>query len=362
MSNRRSRRPPSLNLSLSSRETSPTPTASTTPSPEPDTDGDRMSSNEYRKRQGDSMTYPTGPYCVKRPTLAEVLSNTAPPPYTLSAFMAYLSQNHCLETLEFTMDAGRYRKHFNALIPPGGAPPTPDSEGCAYVRMLWQKLLDAYIVPNGPREVNLPSGVRDHILSIPNKRTPPPPETLDPAVSVVYELMQESVLMPFLNDCQNAATYSSACPWEAAQSDESIYVRGSLDERQLRRKRDISPHAPIVFVSNSYSTSRPRAISPFSANLGWNRNSHAHPPAGSWTSTGSGESLLEDSGTSSSGCGPMTPPTTPPTSDAHHVHGSPKRRTVDRAEKSWKKMTGNFKQFGWNKRKGAAHICEEGSL
>jgi hypothetical protein len=50
-----------------------------------------------------------------RPTLDEVLANTAPAPYTLSAFMAYLSQNHCLETLEFTLDAKRYREAYEDL-------------------------------------------------------------------------------------------------------------------------------------------------------------------------------------------------------------------------------------------------------
>ncbi|RPB23041.1 regulator of G protein signaling superfamily, partial [Terfezia boudieri ATCC MYA-4762] len=163
-----------------------------------------------------------------QPTLAKILSNQAPPPYTLSAFMGYLSQNHCLETLEFTMDASRYRKHFNSLHPANGGLMTPDSVSCQYMRMLWQRLLDAYIAPDAPREVNLPSGIRENLLNIPNQRTPPPPESLDPAVNIIYELMEESVLMPFLS--LRGSGQNSSTPWES-QSSENLYMR---DERVLR--------------------------------------------------------------------------------------------------------------------------------
>jgi hypothetical protein len=37
-----------------------------------------------------------------------MLANAAPSPWTLGAFMQYLSENHCLEVLEFTTDASRY--------------------------------------------------------------------------------------------------------------------------------------------------------------------------------------------------------------------------------------------------------------
>ena len=35
--------------------------------------------------------------------------------------MAYLSQNHCMETLEFTMDADRYRAAYSKLLGPDAA-------------------------------------------------------------------------------------------------------------------------------------------------------------------------------------------------------------------------------------------------
>jgi hypothetical protein len=41
-----------------------------------------------------------GVYLPRRPNLRDILANTSPPPWTLAAFMAYLSNNHCLETLD----------------------------------------------------------------------------------------------------------------------------------------------------------------------------------------------------------------------------------------------------------------------
>lgn len=92
----------------------------------------------------------------RKPNLAEILANNAPPPYTLSSFMAFLSQNHCLENLEFTMDASRYRKHYSKMVNRHpGTPISPLSDECAYVLMLWRRLIDAYIRESGPREVRL---------------------------------------------------------------------------------------------------------------------------------------------------------------------------------------------------------------
>lgn len=90
----------------------------------------------------------------RKPNLAEILANNAPPPYTLSSFMAFLSQNHCLENLEFTMDASRYRKHYSKMVNRHpGTPISPLSDECSYVLMLWRRLIDAYIRESGPREV-----------------------------------------------------------------------------------------------------------------------------------------------------------------------------------------------------------------
>lgn len=400
----RSRRPPSLDLSLSSGDSShsTTSSASSSSSPEPlEFDDDSPGSSSPTAHHpppppsaddcADAACEPmricaAGPYCFKQPTLAEVLSNKAPAPYTLSAFMAYLSQNHCLETLEFTMDANRYRKHYQALHPPAAAQQAASPKDCAYVRRLWRRLLDAYIVPDGPREVNLPCSIRDQILAIPNQRAPPPPECLDPAVDIVHELMQESVLVPFLSGCQAANAFAAdhgspvpPAPWQGPSSNngsaDSVVCRQggglSLDERMLRHHsrygrstRDQSPPSPVDYVPAPHSyagpaRSMPRSHSPFSAALGWHsrQQSSSLPlapppvpaPSSSWTSSDS-MMTMDDSGFSTpSWISPMTPPTTPPASDVCGPASSPKRSG---SEKGWKRMAGGLgRGLGFGRKK-----------
>lgn len=288
-----------------------------------------------------------GPYCPRRPTLSEVLSNTAPPPWTLSAFMAYLSQNHCLETLEFTMDANRYRKHYEKIaVQMAGMPMSSDYEDCEYVRMLWQRLLDAYIVPNGPREVNLPSNVRDDLLSLSHAVAPPPPESLDPAVKIVYELMDESVLVPFLNELSSLkGPQSCASSWN--DSDENLHMSGSFDERSSHRSRTRRRPSPIASATDlSHTTStrgHHRASTTTNLSPALGRGTRMTANLGH-SSSGSGDASLTDDSISGTSPGrePMTPPTTPPSSD---MAGSPRLRH----DNTWKKMTD---RLGWKKKSG----------
>lgn len=136
---------------------------------------------------------------MRVPSLTEVLRNQAPPPYTLSAFMAFLSQNHCLETLEFILDASRYQSCYYSLPQ---TPPLPGSDESEQLRASWDRLIDSYIRPGAIREVNLAASDRESLLRIPNTYTPPSPNALDSAVYKITELMRESVLSPFLASCQ----------------------------------------------------------------------------------------------------------------------------------------------------------------
>lgn len=298
--------------------------------------GDRFtSSGERFPSRPLSLAIPiTGPYCPRRPDLRMVLENKAPQPWTLSAFMAYLSQNHCLETLEFTMDASRYKKHYSTLLEEGEGKVVPGTDGCEYVRMLWRKLLDAYIIPNGPREVNLPSSCRDELLNLPNDHTPPAPTKLDAAVKMVYELMNESVFVPFLN------SVSAPIPHPSNSLNSPFSSESELSS--LRESRSLSPggnsgrdQSPSTSSFSSHSTSFSRHISHISQRshltdaLRRSRNSqHA-----SSSSAEAGPELTDDSSTDSpmSGAEPFTPPVTPPTSD-----GFDGASPVE--ESGWKKM------------------------
>lgn len=211
------------------------------------------------------------------PSLDDILHDVSPPPWTLTAFMAYLSQNHCMETLEFTLDSQRYATFYEQLLVEDPRSDDSNDRVCS----LWEKLMQVYIIPCAPREVNIPARVRDRLLAIPYGPSPPHPSELAEAGRIVYELMNDSLLVPFL---------------------ESV--------------------APLHVDTNA---------------------SHHRMPSGP-QSPSSGhvadvEALTDDSDVNSPGpLEPMTPPTTPPTA-SELLFGHPSvSRAVAAHNKGWKKM------------------------
>ena len=306
-------------------------------------DEETMSMDDLRSSRPPSFednTRNDGPYHPQRPTLPDVLSNSAPPPWTLSAFTAYLSQNHCLENLEFTMDAERYRKRYDALAAQmAGMPITSEVEECRYVRMLWQRLINAYIMPDCPREINIPSSVRERLLLIPNNPTPPNPEDLEAAVKIIYNLMEESVLISFLNEVPSSRSHQSHHT-RHRPAEVKPRKRGGSDssnEKSSVRSRSRKRGSPTSSLDIPSSSSRDDPTGRLTPIPGFTRNTRAQ----SHTSSGSGDSgLLDDDSASASSPGrePMTPPTTPPSSDfGGH---SPRNRN----DNTWKKM------LGWKKK------------
>lgn len=256
------------------------------------------------------------------PSLREILTNTALPPYTLGAFMAFLSQNHCLETLEFTMDAERYRTAYSTLL-------TEQTVGFGecneHVCCLWQKLMHAYIFPCGPREVNLPAHVRDRLLSLPPAPVPPHPSELDEAARIIYELMNDSVLGPFL-------TSVAAPPEEDGEAE--VHDSHRHSRSRLRMSKELSSS------SDESSRSSRAAFLPL-LSIPW--TSEPKSSASSTSDTGDrGGGLTDDSANSPSPTGnePMTPPTTPPTSD-WGFSTSPNgglHKAITAHSNGWKKM------------------------
>ncbi|KAJ2901272.1 regulator of G-protein signaling [Zalerion maritima] len=262
----------------------------------------------------------TASSCSKLPTLAEILSNSAPPPWTLSAFMAYLSQNHCLETLEFTMDADRYRTAYQDMRDGRTA---WLRDGNHHLCSLWQKLIMAYIVPCAPREVNLPAPVRDRLLARGCCDGPPEPTVLGEAVRIVYELMSDSVLMPFLESV-------------APKTDGVAVVDAQHDSRQGRPRARTNN----VRMSRSGENSRSPKAS-FLPQLSIGRHGATSRSASSSADPADREMLTDDSGDAGSPgmAEPMTPPTTPPTSD-WTFNASPNtiQRAISAHNSGWKKM------------------------
>ena len=340
---RRKPSPPALYLSTPSPEASP---RSSTVISDWDADDEETMSTEdldssrpMSDTSSNTDTQSVGPYCPQRPSLTDVLSNSAPPPWTLSAFTAYLSQNHCLENLEFTMDAERYRERYDVLAAQmAGMPMTRDYEECEYLRMLWQRLIKAYIEPDGPREINIPSQVRENLLALPNHSSPPRPEVLEAAVKIIFDLMEESVLVSFLNEVPSVRGPKSHSDQWIDSDDNLRSSRISSKERKSRRSRSRRDTSPTLTMDLAFT---PRATSrhPAKSNNSVSSSKSGRARAPSHLSNGSGDSSLTDDSTSATSPSrePMTPPTTPPSSD---IGGSSPRGRNE----TWKKM------LGWKKK------------
>ncbi|KAL4797333.1 RGS domain-containing protein [Aspergillus venezuelensis] len=325
-------------------------TPSSTPELSPTSSSSDTESDEDMDPSGSrplSLAVPQGTFCPMRPTLDEVLANTAPAPYTLSAFMAYLSQNHCLETLEFTLDAKRYREAYDNLSHQlGEFPIAADCPESRHLRMLWQRLLSAYILPGSPREINVSSEVRDDILQHANSSIPPLPSMLDAAVKLVHDLMEESIFMPFLNAHSSSAhVFPLSEPLFQEDGGVTIVSNPSLDEHAVKRVKSkggrLSPRASKE-LGSPISTSPPSSHlsrSNFSLNAVTSLGKSSHRSSTQPSSTASGDSgsaaLTDDSGSLQSSTGePMTPPTTPPSSEPSMQASSPRSRV----DNPWKKM------------------------
>ncbi|EEA27830.1 hypothetical protein TMatcc_003872 [Talaromyces marneffei ATCC 18224] len=279
-----------------------------------------------------SLHIPAGNFPPARPTLDEVLNNTAPYPYTLSAFMAYLSQNHCLETLEFTMEAKRYRDSYLSVARMLGQSIVPaDAPQTQQLITLWRRLISAYIAPGAPREINLSSAARDPLLANAHAVVAPPPELLDPAVRTMHDLMEESIFIHFVN----SQTFGSQMP----SGMETPYIEDRPHRLRRATSRSQRPSSGGSRDDSAYhrmsSSARVAALV--------NTGSHL---SGYSSSGDSGSPVFTDDSLSSSpsAMDPMTPPTTPPGSEQSY---SPRSRS----DTTWKKMGA---KLGFKKRPGSS--------
>lgn len=127
----------------------------------------------------------------------DILNDHAPFPYTLSAFIAFLSDNHCLEILEFIFEARRYRHGYQ-----------DQSLERDTLHQQWLRLLRTYIVPGAAREINITDKVRGELLDSvsgltqdqeqENDTSCPDPENLNPALKQMHDLLHESILQRFI--------------------------------------------------------------------------------------------------------------------------------------------------------------------
>ena len=131
--------------------------------------------------------------------LARVISDPSPDPCARNKLTAYLSTNHCLETLQFIQEASRYGACYAETVGDGRIPWSSSGPGYDNLRTIWENLLSTYIVPNGYREVNLPSKTRNWLLKSRHPDFIPHPSVLDDAIKAIYELMEDSIPPGFLD-------------------------------------------------------------------------------------------------------------------------------------------------------------------
>jgi len=139
---------------------------------------------------------------MKRPTLDDILADRSPPPWTFKAFDRYCQHNLCSENLHFVLDAGLYTKVYKEWreeFPEDGEEAAADPR-MAQLMGIWKRLMRDYITRNAPKEINLPASVRDQLAHIPEAEVPPDAKVLRLSVEKVRELMEESILLSFLND------------------------------------------------------------------------------------------------------------------------------------------------------------------
>ncbi|KAF4448249.1 hypothetical protein F53441_8325 [Fusarium austroafricanum] len=135
--------------------------------------------------------------------LPEIISNLNSDPSRLNDFIAYLSKNHCLETLQFIQDASRYRACYAEIVEHRKVPWEYLRRHYDFQQELWEDLLSTYILPNGDRELNLPCEVRARLLGLRSSSLPPHPSELDEVIQIVLELMEDSILPGFLKSYES---------------------------------------------------------------------------------------------------------------------------------------------------------------
>ncbi|KAM5527716.1 hypothetical protein FOXYSP1_20078 [Fusarium oxysporum f. sp. phaseoli] len=135
--------------------------------------------------------------------LPEFISNLPSDASRLNDFTTYLSKNHCLETFQFVQEASRYRAHYAEIVEGKEIPWEYLRRHYNYLQELWKDLLGTYILPNGHREVNLPSEIRTRLLGLRSSALPPHPSGLDDAVKTVLELMEDSILPRFMKSYES---------------------------------------------------------------------------------------------------------------------------------------------------------------
>jgi len=225
-------------------------------------------------------------------------------------------------------------------------------------------------------QVNLPAEVRDNLLGLSESYVPPHPSALDEAVAKIYELMEESVLVSFLN----SVSPHSAHPALSVASYDSTMSRSST--RSYEDRSHQPPHYAHQRASAPSSlTSGFMQARPFSHARFHSQPTSSGPACAPRITSGytsGSDALTDDSGSTGSPSAmsdPLTPPGTPPMSDYYMpdfpqpypsmgpASATPSPRAsrgehnglASATRDSWKRVSSKL----WPKKKSGGHLRHE---
>ncbi|CAG8654670.1 699_t:CDS:2 [Funneliformis mosseae] len=200
------------------------------------------------------------PITTRKPTLGDILNNETSYPYSLDDFATFLDQTYCLENLEFYLALRRYTYYacnfYNYSSSPMSNIVESDSffestsllsvvdpaltyydddaslrgDAPAHLDFLKQKLhelITTFIIPNSPKEVNIPAETRDYLLTNVFQYNNYHPSIFDQVKDQIFELMESSSFTQFLIEAGNVelrmSSESESCQED---SDHSSSVLG----------------------------------------------------------------------------------------------------------------------------------------
>lgn len=205
------------------------------------------------------------------PTLEQVLEGTSTPPFTRATFTAFLSNNHCLESLEFYIDAKQYHEEYGAIVDGNELHIYSDGQRQQLCRS-FERIISVYIQPCSPREINLPSDVRDELMASVDKLNqrdgsssrasvlPPSPGVLDVAVQRIYELLEQSCFLPWISECMSKHRDQHQSPQKHQKTECKTGERrasdvGSEDTQQSTLSRELlHMSSPAMMLNSTPST------------------------------------------------------------------------------------------------------------
>jgi hypothetical protein len=197
---------------------------------------------------------------TRKPSLSDILNNETSYPYSLDDFATFLDSTYCLENLEFYMAVRRYTYYacnfYNYSSSPLSSSIDSDSilespvsllsdlaydddsslrgDAPAHLNFLKQKLQDlitTFILPNSPKEINIPAETRDDLLANVFQYNNYHPSIFDNVKDQIYELMESSSFNQFLVEAGNI---------ELRMSSESESCHEDSDHSSVSGGKDIS--------------------------------------------------------------------------------------------------------------------------